>query len=66
MNFVEMTNEEWEEVRRHHDALVHMGELELQSEEIHEYRPDRDAQQSDKPVERQLRELEDVVLSLSH
>ncbi|MGH8233140.1 MAG: hypothetical protein ACREPU_02940 [Rhodanobacteraceae bacterium] len=66
MNFVEMTNEEWEEVRKHHDAMVQMGKLELQAEEIHEYRPNGGPQQSGKPVERQLRELEEVVVSLSH
>lgn len=66
MNFVEMTNEEWEEVRRHHDALVQMGELELQAEEIHEFRPDGASQQAMKPVERQLQELDDIVASVSH
>lgn len=66
MNVVEMTNEEWEEVRKHHDALVHMGKLELQAEEIREYRPDRASQQAVKPGERQLHELDDTVVSISH
>lgn len=66
MNFGDMTNEEWEEVRRHHDDMVHMEELELHAEEIREHSADRTLQPSSKPVERQLQDLEDVVLSLSH
>lgn len=67
MNFVEMTSEEWEEVRRRHDALVHMAELELQSEEIRETpRAASAPRHAAKPVELQLSELDDVVASIQH
>lgn len=65
MNFVEMTNEDWQEVYRHHDALVHMGELELRSEEIRETpRSTGASRHALKPVELQLHELDDVVASI--
>lgn len=65
MNFVEMTNEDWEEVYRRHDALVHMGELELRSEEIRERpRAAGASQHALKPVELQLHELNGVVASI--
>lgn len=32
MSFVEMTNEEWEAVYKHHDALIRMAELEMRAE----------------------------------
>ncbi|HEX5352537.1 MAG TPA: hypothetical protein VFW60_00495 [Rhodanobacteraceae bacterium] len=66
MSFVEMTNEEWEEIRRRHDAFVHTGELELQTEEIRESYPTSAAQHMTKPVERQLHELEDVVANIKY
>lgn len=56
MSFVEMTNEEWEEVRRHHDQLVHMAELELQVESLSPH--------SLKPVELQLQELDEVFANI--
>lgn len=63
MNFVEMTNDEWEEVRRHHDALVQMGKLELQTEEIREHSPDGASRQT---AERELHELNDMMVGISH
>ena len=45
MSFVEMTNEEWQAVYKHHDALIHMAELELRAEEIRETCPDASQQQ---------------------
>lgn len=67
MNFVDMTNEEWQEVYRHHDALVQMGELELKSEEIREApRPAAAAVHVAKPVELQLHELDGVIASVQH
>lgn len=66
MNFVDMTNEEWAEVYRHHDALVQMGELELKSEEICETPRAASPAQFAKPVELQLRELDGVLASVQH
>lgn len=63
MSFVEMTNEEWEEVRRRHDAMVRMGELELQSEEIRETpRASSRVATIDLPV----RPTEEVVARIQH
>jgi hypothetical protein len=53
MNYVAMTNEEWQEVYRHHDELVHMAQLELQTEEIREVRTTGTAFRAIKPVELQ-------------
>lgn len=65
MNYVAMTNEEWQEVYRHHDELVDMAKLELQTEEIREARPAGAAPHATKPVELQLHELGGVV-SIPH
>ncbi|MGH8190001.1 MAG: hypothetical protein ACREP2_00960 [Rhodanobacteraceae bacterium] len=62
MSFVDMNSEEWEEVRRHHDEMVQMGRLELQTEEIRDHRPCT----ADIPVERRLCEFDDLVISASH
>ncbi|TAN02966.1 MAG: hypothetical protein EPN36_14595 [Rhodanobacteraceae bacterium] len=62
MSFVEMTNEEWDAVRRHHDALIQMAELELQAEQIRETCPD--ASQMLKPIQVQMHELDDVIAKL--
>lgn len=67
MNFIDMTNEEWQEVYRHHDALVQMGKLEMQTEEIREApRPAAAAMHAAKPVELQLHELDGVIASVQH
>lgn len=66
MNFVDMTNEEWQEVYRHHDAIVRMGELELQAEEIRETPRAGSSVQAAKPVELQLHELDTVIASVQH
>ncbi|MGH8126194.1 MAG: hypothetical protein ACREPK_10160 [Rhodanobacteraceae bacterium] len=66
MSFVEMTNEDWEEVRRLHDAFVQTGELELRTEEIGGSRGAGTAQYAMKPVELQLRELDDVFANIQH
>lgn len=63
MNFVDMSSEEWEEVRRHHDALVQMGTLELETEEIREHRPDKALQPG---AERALEDLNDTIVGISH
>lgn len=65
MNNVAMTNEEWQEVYRQHDELVHMAKLELQTEEIREARPSGAPPHAMKPVELQLHELAGVV-SIPH
>ena len=64
MNYVEMTREEWEEVCRRHDALVHMEELALQAEEIRASRSSKASRHVMKPVELQLQELDDIIASL--
>lgn len=66
MNFVDMTNEEWAEVYRHHDAIIQMGELELKAEEIRETPRAPSSVQVAKPVELQLHELDGVVASVQH
>lgn len=33
MTFVDMSNEEWDAIRKHHDAWIHMAKLEMQAEE---------------------------------
>ncbi|HET9820135.1 MAG TPA: hypothetical protein VFP92_13325 [Rhodanobacteraceae bacterium] len=63
MNLVEMSNDEWEEVRKHHDAMVQMGTLELQTEEIREHRPDKASRPG---AERALEELNDTIVGISH
>ncbi|MDE2271022.1 MAG: hypothetical protein KGJ94_03435 [Xanthomonadaceae bacterium] len=65
MSFVDMTNEEWEEIRKHHDALVHMAELELQVEHIRESSPAANQQKTLKPVEQQMKELDEEIARLS-
>lgn len=65
MNHVAMTNEEWQEVYRQHDELVHMAELELRTEEIREVRPSG-TMHTLKPVELQLHELDGVVANIPH
>lgn len=62
MSFVEMTSEEWDAVRKHHDALIHMAELELQAEQIRETSPDPG--QMLKPIQVQMHELDDVIAKL--
>lgn len=64
MSFAEMTNDEWEAVRRHHDALVHMAELELKAEKIRATCPRGNQAQLLKPIEVQMRELDDVIAHL--
>ncbi|HEX5960721.1 MAG TPA: hypothetical protein VFY97_05690 [Rhodanobacteraceae bacterium] len=64
MSFAEMTNEEWDAVRKHHDALVQMAELELEADQIRETCPNAGQQQMLKPIERQLHELDDVIAGL--
>jgi hypothetical protein len=67
MNFIDMTNEEWEEVRRHHDELVQMGRLELEAEEIRECRPAGHPEvAANHSVERRLCELDDMLVGNSH
>jgi hypothetical protein len=50
MSFVEMTNEEWEAVYKHHDALIRMAELELRAE-IRETAPESNPARLLQPVE---------------
>jgi hypothetical protein len=64
MSFVDMTNEEWEAIRKHHDALVQMAELELKVEHIRDSYPDANQQQLLKPVEVQMHELDEVIADL--
>lgn len=64
MSFVEMTNEEWEAVRKHHDALVHMAELELKADEIRANCSDASAQQMLGPIELQMHELDNMIAAL--
>ncbi len=64
MSFTEMTNEEWDAVRKHHDALIHMAELELRAERIRETCPGASQQQLLKPIELQMHELDDVIANL--
>jgi len=66
MNFVDMTNEEWAEVYRRHDALVHMGELEMQTTEIREVPRADAAVRASRPIELQLHELDTVVTGIHH
>jgi hypothetical protein len=53
-------------VYRQHDALVHMAELELRTEEIREVRPAGVLQRATKPVELQLHELDSVTVKIPH
>ncbi|HEX7370684.1 MAG TPA: hypothetical protein VF284_10445 [Rhodanobacteraceae bacterium] len=64
MSFVEMSSEEWDAVRRHHDALIHMAELELAAEQIRETGADASTQQLLKPIETQMQELDAVIAAL--
>lgn len=64
MSFVEMTSEEWQAVYKHHDALIHMAELELKAEAIRETCPDASRQQLLQPLETQIHQLDDVIAAL--
>lgn len=64
MSFVEMTSEEWQAVYKHHDALIHMAELELRADEIRETSPDASQQQRLQPLESQMHQLDNVIASL--
>lgn len=66
MNYVAMTNEEWQEVYRHHDELVQMAKLELRTEEIREVRAIGAPLQATKPVELQLHDLGGVAVTIPH
>jgi hypothetical protein len=67
MNVINMTSEEWEEIRRHHDEMVQMGKLELQAEEIRECHPPVGSRSAaNHAVERRLCELDDMIVGLSH
>jgi hypothetical protein len=64
MSFVEMTNEEWEAVYKHHDALIHMAELELQAEQIRETSAGTGQSQLLQPIETQMHELDGMIAGL--
>lgn len=64
MSFVEMSNEELEAVRRHHDMLIQMGELELRADQIRENCPANMRQAMLQPIETKLHQLGDVVTHL--
>ncbi|HEU4857809.1 MAG TPA: hypothetical protein VFS86_10970 [Rhodanobacteraceae bacterium] len=64
MSFVEMTNAEWQAVYQHHDALIHMAELELQAEQIRETCPDANQPQLLQPIEVQLHQLDAEIAGL--
>ena len=66
MNNVAMTNEEWQEVYRHHDEMVQMAKLELRTEEIREVRPAGALPQAMRPAELQLHDLDSVTVSIPH
>ena len=66
MTFNDMSNEEWEEIRRHHDEMVQRARLELQADTIRECRPPASAPAAaNHPVDRRLCELGDMV-AFSH
>lgn len=65
MSFVEMTHADWDAVRKHHDALIHMAELELQADRIRETCHDGSEMQQLQPIETQMHELDAVIASLS-
>lgn len=56
MSFVEMTNEDWEAVYKHHDALIRMAELELRAERVREMGVE--ANQAEQPGSVQIRTQE--------
>lgn len=65
MSFCEWSDEELEAVRKHHDMLIEMGQLELRAEHIRQTCP-RDAQQQMlKPIEVQMQELDAVITQLA-
>ncbi len=65
MSFIEMSNEELEAVRRHHDMLIQMGELELRADQIRASGPANTRQQLLQPIESKLHQLGDAVAHLS-
>ncbi|MGH8144926.1 MAG: hypothetical protein ACREPY_01215 [Rhodanobacteraceae bacterium] len=65
MSFCELTDEELQAVRRHHDMLIEMGQLELRAEQIRETCPSDAQQQMLKPIEVQMQELDDVIVHLA-
>lgn len=67
MTFSDMSSEEWEEIRRHHDEMVNKGRLELQAEQIRECRPPASAPAAaNQSVERRLCGRDDMVVGFSH
>lgn len=65
MSFCELTDEELQAVRKHHDMLIEMGRLELRAEQIRETCPNDAQQQMLKPIEVQMQELDDVIMHLA-
>lgn len=63
MSFVEMTTQEWDAVSKHHDALIHLAELELAADQIREHHAANE-QQLLAPIESQMHELDEVIAHL--
>ncbi|HEX7325197.1 MAG TPA: hypothetical protein VF292_07575 [Rhodanobacteraceae bacterium] len=57
MTFVEMSDDEWAAVRKHHDALIEMAELELQADRIRETCPADAQQRLLQPIEVHMHQL---------
>lgn len=64
MSFVELNNDDLEAVRRHHDMLIQMGELELRADQIRETCPAPMREQMLQPIEIKMHQLGDVITQL--
>lgn len=64
MAFNVMSDEDWDAIRKHHDALIEMAELELREQQIRETHPNINVESMLKPIEQQLHELDRVIAEL--
>lgn len=65
MDVYNMTNEELEAVRQHHDMLIEKARLELRADKIRETCSADVQQQLLKPIEVQMRELDEVITHMA-
>lgn len=63
MSFLEMNTADWEAVRQHHDALIHMAELELEADTIRKTHAANE-QELLQPLQAEMHKLDTVIANL--
>jgi hypothetical protein len=64
MSYEHIGNEEFEMVRKHHDTMIEIGELELKAEEIRSTCSEETQPRLLQPIEQHLRELDRILAEL--